>query len=87
MIELTLTMLEPGCFSRCGIAARVMAKVPFKFVETSLSKYSSVVSVRSMAVGFTPAQLKTKSNLPKWETVFSTKAVQAVASATLESSV
>lgn len=37
---------------------------PLRFVLTSLSKYSSVVSVMARAVGFTPAQLKTKSTLP-----------------------
>ena len=33
MMELTLTMLEPGF--RWGIAARVMANVPLRFVATS----------------------------------------------------
>ena len=66
MLE-TLTIAEPR--DRWDRQARVTRKTPLRFVFTSLSQYASVVSSRGVEVGFTPAQLNTKSILPSFSTV------------------
>ena len=61
-----------------GRHARVTRNTPFKFVLTSLSQYSSGVDSRGMLVGFTPAQLNTKSMRPSVSMVAATNPFTSV---------
>ena len=60
-MEATFTKDAPDV--RCGMQARVILKRPLRFVVKILSQYSSVIVAVDKEVGFTPAQLKTWSNL------------------------